>query len=86
MKSKRTKVVTKRPVGRKTKQVSGYGVFVRAYGGLIGFSKEWYMAEKLAKTEYSEVSMSRSEDEFKVKPVTIRYSLPHTKKIKKVKK
>lgn len=59
----------------KIKRVKGYGVFCKAYGGLIGFSTTLYMAEKLAKTEYSEVSMSRSEDEFKVRYCIITYKI-----------
>jgi hypothetical protein len=58
---------------RVKKTVEGFGVFVRAYGGLIGFSTSVEMANKLAKTEYAEVSMSRSESEFKIKPVKITY-------------
>lgn len=58
------------------KKVKGFGVFVQAYGGLIGFSTTEEMATKLAKTEYANVSISRSENEFKVLPCTITYDLP----------
>lgn len=59
----------------KIKKVKGYGVFVKAYGGLIGFSTGLEMAEKLAKTEFAEVSMSRSLDDFKVRFCTITYKV-----------
>lgn len=64
----------------KGKRVEGYGVFCEAYGGLIGFSNSMEMAEKLAKTEYAACSMSRSEDEFKVRYCTITYKLPKKSK------
>jgi len=73
-----------RPEDKVVKRVAGYGVFVAAYGGLIGFSKEYDMANKLARTEYAEVSISRSLDDFKVRPVTISYSL-HSKRKQTVK-
>lgn len=67
-------------VKRVTKRIKGYGVFVRAYGGLIAFSNNENTARKIKITEFSQVSMSRSEDEFKIKPIEIRYSLPTTKR------
>lgn len=57
----------------KKKTIKGFGVFVKDYGGLIGFSTTEEMAVKIAKTEFSEVSISRSWDDFKVKPCTITY-------------
>ncbi len=60
---------------KKKKKVDGYGVFVKAYGGLIGFSRDWEMANKLARTEAGEVSMSRSSDDFKVRACTITYEI-----------
>ncbi len=73
--------MSKIPTTRKRiKKIKGFGVFVRAYGGLIAFSRDFETAVKYSRHEYAQVSMSRSEDEFKVKEVTIRYSVPSKKK------
>ena len=62
------------------KKIKGFGIFVKAYGGLIGFSTDIGIAQKIKMTEFNEVSMSRSKDEFKIRPVTITYTLPKGKK------
>lgn len=64
---------------KKVVRVSGYGVFCKAYGGLIAFSTDMETAEKYRKHEYAQVSFARSEDEFKVRHVTITYTLPTIK-------
>lgn len=63
------------PKPKKTKKVKAWGVYVKDYGGVICTAQTKEEAEQLRISEYSQVSMCRSEKDFKVVPVTITYTI-----------
>lgn len=80
MKSKRTKVITKRPVRRKVVKVKGYIVYLDnkiAYVGTKDPRDDASIAAFITLTEMVGGYIGKCE---------ISFILPHTKKIKKVKK
>ena len=63
------------PKQKKTKTVKRWGVYIKAYGGIIEIARTKREATKLLYEAYGEVSMLRSISEFSVIPITITYKI-----------